>query len=482
MAKKKKTLEELLEEAVVPEDEVPYKVPDNWLWSRLGNIAKWGSGGTPKSSISQYYDGDMPWLVIGDLNDEYIYKSNKRITELGLKNSSAKLVNIDSVLVAMYGSIGKLGINKIKCTTNQAIAFTQEIYDLTYNKFLFYYLLSIRSKLISLGKGGTQQNISQTVIKAVEFTIPPLSEQKRIVKKIESLFLKLDKSKHLIEEARDDFENRKSSILAKAFRGELTKKWRQENTDVESAEELLKKIEESSSKKKKTNVIENIEPPYELPEKWKWVKLGEIGILERGKSKHRPRNDERLFGGPYPFIQTGDVAQSKDKILYHKQTLSEFGLQQSKLFPKGTVCITIAANIGDTAILTYDCCFPDSVVGFTPFKDISISEYANYYFSVIKSDLENYAPATAQKNINLAILREVLVPLPPFEEQKKMLKILDKLLEEESKIEELTQLEEQIELIKKSILAKAFRGELGTNDPSEESALELLKDILKEKL
>ena len=112
-------------------------------------------------------------------------------------------------------------------------------------------------------------------------------------------------------------------------------------------------------------------------ESWERLKLGEIGTLERGRSQHRPRNDPRLFGGPYPFIQTGDVASANVYIMEHHQTLSEFGMEQSRMFSAGTLCITIAANIGDVAILSYDCCFPDSVVGFSP-SSRSISKFIYY--------------------------------------------------------------------------------------------------------
>ena len=172
------------------------ELPKNWAKTTLGECFEWGSGGTPTSSVKKYYDGNIPWLVIGDLNDNYINTSNKTITQFGLENSSAKLVPKGTLLLAMYGSIGKLGIAGMSLATNQAIAFALENKEIN-TKYLFYYLLSVRSSLNLLGKGATQKNISQSIIKDFHFPLPPLSEQHRIVEKIEEIFSELE----FIEEA-----------------------------------------------------------------------------------------------------------------------------------------------------------------------------------------------------------------------------------------------------------------------------------------
>ncbi len=145
---------------------------------------------------------------------------------------------------------------------------------------------------------------------------------------------------------------------------------------------------------------------------WEIFKLGKIGKLERGKSKHRPRNAPELLGGPYPLIQTGDVANSDNYINTYNQTYSELGLKQSRMWKSGTLCITIAANIAKTGILTFDACFPDSVVGFTIGKNIK-SEYVQYWMSFLQKILEKNAPESAQKNINLKILSNLDIPVPP---------------------------------------------------------------------
>ena len=144
--------------------------------------------------------------------------------------------------------------------------------------------------------------------------------------------------------------------------------------------------------------------------------LSELGSLDRGRSKHRPRNDPRLLGGPYPLIQTGEVSNAGLYITGYQNTYSELGLKQSKMWKAGTLCITIAANIAQTAILTFDACFPDSVVGFIPTDEINVI-YMHYWFSFFQKILDEQAPQVAQKNINLKILSELQVAIPSIEEQ-----------------------------------------------------------------
>ncbi len=164
---------------------------------------------------------------------------------------------------------------------------------------------------------------------------------------------------------------------------------------------------------------------YNLPE----LTLPELGDFGRGVSKHRPRNDPKLLGGKYPLIQTGEVANCDLYIEDYTSTYSEFGLQQSKLWNKGTLCITIAANIAKTGILTFDACFPDSIVGFTA-NEKSNNLFIHYWFTFLQAILEEQAPAAAQKNINLKILSELKVIVPPIELQNEFadfVKQIDKL-------------------------------------------------------
>ena len=446
MAKKK----EAPTNPFVPVEEQPYQIPDNWCWTRMQNIALWGSGGTPSRKNLLYYKGTIPWIKTGELNDNYIFETEEHISDDAVAHSNAKLFPVNTIAIAMYGAtIGKVGILGIEAATNQACA-CGIVSSAVYFKYLFYYARSEKDNFVKMGKGGAQPNISQEIIKVHEIPIPPFPEQQRIVSRIESLFSKLDEAKEKVQAVVDGFELRKSAILHKAFTGELTERWRNKN-NVAFAD-------------------------------WKQVKFGDLGVLERGRSKHRPRNDPQLFGGKYPFIQTGDVARSGMYVVEHSQSLSEIGMEQSRIFPKGTLCITIAANIGDVAILTYDCCFPDSVVGFTP-NNLTSSKFIYYMMSTIQRELEANAPATAQKNINLKSLNDLKINLPSLSEQNEIITMLEMFFAQEQQAREAAEaVLDQIDTMKKAILARAFRGELGTNDPAEEWAGEMVKKLLNEEI
>ena len=208
-----------------------------------------------------------------------------------------------------------------------------------------------------------------------------------------------------------------------------------------------------------------------------WATLPQLGELNRGKSKHRPRNDPRLLDGPYPFVQTGDVKHSNGRIVQHTQTYSEFGLAQSRLWPAGTLCITIAANIADTGILSYPACFPDSVVGFIP--DVSVvAEFFESFIRTQRDNLEQFAPATAQKNINLQVLAELVVPLPPAAEQRRIVAEVERRLSVIQRVEAAVEASlQRAERLRQSILKRAFSGQLVPQDPYDEQASVLLESI-----
>lgn len=198
-------------------------IPNDWKVKKMSDVVIWGSGGTPKATEATYYEnGTIPWLIIGDLNDGVVNTSASKITELGLKNSSAKLIPPGTLLVAMYGSIGKLGITGMECCTNQAIAFAKELRGVT-TKYIFYYLALMKSKLISMGKGGTQKNISQAVLKSLDVVVPPLSQQECIVARIEELLSQLDANVSELKTAKERLKVYRQAVLKEAFEGTLTK-------------------------------------------------------------------------------------------------------------------------------------------------------------------------------------------------------------------------------------------------------------------
>jgi|CXWL01.1.fsa_nt_gi type I restriction enzyme S subunit len=160
---------------------------------------------------------------------------------------------------------------------------------------------------------------------------------------------------------------------------------------------------------------------------WQVFKLDEIGTLQRGRSRHRPRYAFHLYGGKYPFIQTGDVREARKYIKNYEQTYSEAGLEQSKLWPKGTLCITIAANIAELAILSFDACFPDSVLGFNPNKDKADLNFVYYTLTFFQRELKHIGEGSVQDNINLGTFQDVSFPIPPLPEQKAIAAVLSSL-------------------------------------------------------
>jgi type I restriction enzyme S subunit len=232
----------------------------------------------------------------------------------------------------------------------------------------------------------------------------------------------------------DQIKLLRQTILNLAVHGKLVP----QDAKDEPASELLTRIAADKTRLVKEGKAKRQDPlpepdldqaPFELPAGWAWGRFPELGTFGRGKSKHRPRNDPVLFdGGTHLMIQTGDVARSQGVIETYTSKYNDFGLSQSFKWPKGTLCITIAANIADSGILSFGACFPDSVVGFIPASMFENARYFEYFVRTAKANLLEYAPATAQKNINLEILTQVLIPLPPLAEQHCIVAKVDSLM------------------------------------------------------
>lgn len=449
MPKKKTalTIEERLQQALVPAEEQPYEVPENWVWVRLESVASWGSGGTPSRKHEEYYNGDILWIKTGELNNGWIYDTEEKITDEGLKKSSAKLFPPYSVLIAMYGAtIGKVAILGVPATTNQACACAVCNQSLLY-MYLFYYCISQKNVFIEKGKGGAQPNISQIILKQHPIPLPPLSEQQRIVERIEELFAKLDETKERLQEVADSFAVRKAAILHKAFTGELTKQWRRENGVSD--------------------------------ESWKEKKLGEICTIGSGGTpsiKH-----EEYYNGNIPWVKTGEL--NHDWIYDTEEKITEAGMNNSsaRLFPVNTVIVTMyGATIGKTAILAVPATTNQACACFVC-KAGLIYNYLYWYFISQKENLIKSSKGGAQPNISQTILKQYYISLPTIPEQHEIVRLIDDLLARERAAQQAAeQALASIDLMKKSILARAFRGELGTNKASEASALELLRQVLAE--
>lgn len=284
--KKEKPLPEITDE------EKPFEIPESWIFVRVGEIGSWSAGATPSRHNLEYYNGDIPWLKTGDLNDGYISEIPEFVGKLALEKTSLRLNPIGSVLMAMYGAtIGKLGILNIEATTNQACCACIP-YSCIINKYLFYYLMSQRKVYISMGAGGAQPNISKEKIVMSLIALPPLAEQKRIVAKIEEILSYIeqyDKAYTKLEIFNKKFpSDMKKSILQLAMQGKLVEQREEEGT----AEELYQQIVAEKAKLMKEGKIKKEKPlaeitddeiPFEIPESWKWVRLGAIISLLSGQ-------------------------------------------------------------------------------------------------------------------------------------------------------------------------------------------------------
>lgn len=412
-----------------------------------------------------------------------------------------KIAKPGDVLISVRAPVGPSNVADCECIIGRGLAALTPLGGIPTEYILFAFRL-LEPQLSKMGTGSTFTAIKREILEEIEIDIAPLAEQKRIVAKVQELLTRVNAVRERLAKVQEIMKRFRQSVLSAACFGHLTTDWREKNPDLEPALELLKRIQKERKKryeeecataklegKRKPKKPEGMEIPDidetnlpEIPESWRWAHLQNLGELSRGKSKHRPRNAPKLFGGKYPFIQTGDVARSNRFVTSHLQTYNEIGLAQSRLFPENTLCITIAANIGDTAILTYPACFPDSVVGFIPGQGFFEVLFAMYYIRTVQSDLQAFAPATAQRNINLEILHKIAVPMPPLAEQKEIVRRAEALFKIADKIEErYEKAKARVDKLTQSILAKAFRGELVPQDLKDEPASSLLECITAER-
>ena len=338
--------------------------------ARLGDICKFQSGGTPSKSNPDFFGGNIPWITTVSLNGGIINSTNAVdwITDKAIQESAAKIVPQNSIMVGTRVGIGKVAINAVPMSTSQDIISLLDIDTASWDKgFLCKFIIGKNDFLLSQARGATIKGIKIDTLSNLQVPDIPLGEQRRIA-------ALLDKVSDLIAKRQAQLD--KLDLLVKA------------------------------------RFVEMFGDPS-VNTRWSTMKLSQLGELNRGVSKHRPRNDPHLLGGAYPLIQTGDVSNSGLYILNYSSTYSELGLAQSRLWKSGTLCITIAANIAQTSILTFDACFPDSVVGFVP-NNTTNSVFIHYWFGFFQKILEEQAPQVAQKNINLKILSDLDVIVPPY--------------------------------------------------------------------
>lgn len=355
---------------------------------------------------SDWGTAGLPIIRIQNLNDE-----RAPFNYYDGKYNLAQEVDNGDLLFSWSGtpgtSFGAFLWNRGKGVLNQHIfkVIPKVEVDKTY---LMYALNGNISTIISKAHGGVGlQHITKKELDEIEIQMVSISRQKKIVEILEKI-----------------------SLLIFLRKQQLAK-----------LDEVVK-----------ARFVEMFGDPVKNTMDWEIKSLSELGELNRGVSKARPRNSPELLGGPYPLIQTGEVANAKTYITSFNSTYSEKGLAQSKMWPKGTLCITIAANIAQTSILTFDACFPDSVVGFIS-RNMTNELFIHYWFSFFQKILDEQAPQVAQKNINLKILSELNVIVPPLSLQNRFAAFVERVDQQKQTVQQSL---EKLELMKKALMQEYF--------------------------
>ena len=456
------------------------RLPKGWTKAELGTVcSKIGSGATPRGGRESYAPAGVP--LIRSMNVHFAgFKQDGLVF---LNESQARLldgvkVEANDVLLNITGaSIGRVCLTPKELSgarVNQHVCIIRPVNEVV-PRYIALLLASpeLQQFILNENYGFTRQALTKEMIEGISFPLPPLAEQRRIVENLDTLTARLARARAELGRVPHLAKNMRNAVLSMAFRGELTAAWRGENPSAMPV--APRANHELRAKYRGDGRTVN---PYSVPQSWRWLRLPQIGHLDRGKSRHRPRNDPILFGGDHPFIQTGDVRSAGQYLTRFSEKYNDRGLAQSYKWSRGTVCITIAANIAESTILAIDACFPDSVVGFVPDDDRAVSEYIEYFIRTAKADLQRFAPATAQKNINLDTLSVVAVPIPPVEEQSEIVKEVQSVFARADRLEaDAAQAQALLDRFEASILARAFSGELVPQDPTDEPASVLLERI-----
>lgn len=458
MPKKKTalTIEERLQQALVPAEEQPYKVPENWVWVRLGAVCFFENGYAFKSDKFSSEKG-IPVIRISNIKENNV-DLDDCIKTLEENIDEKFIVHQGDLLIAMSGATtGKNGVYMSAniAYLNQRVGNIKvKNKELLIEKFRNFYIANMQNEILNTAYGGAQPNISSQKMSVMTFPLPPLSEQQRIVERIEELFAKLDEAKERLQEVADSFAVRKAAILHKAFTGELTKQWRLENgvSDESWEDKLLGDVCTVNPKKiDAKNLDDNLEVSF-VPMAAVSDVLGEI-------VNHEVKNLQD--------VRTGFTNFSKGDVIFAKITpCMENG--------KSAIVGPLVNDIG---------------YGSTEFYVLRCKEELNnkYLYHMVRNTTfraEAKAVMTGvvgQQRVPKTFLQEYQLLLPTLSEQHEIVRLIDDLLARERAAQQAAeQALASIDLMKKSILARAFRGELGTNKASEASALELLKQVLAE--
>jgi type I restriction enzyme, S subunit len=415
-------------------------LPESWAVTELAQVARWGSGGTPKKGMAGYYGGQIPWANSGDLADGVLNECPGSITDDGLRHSSAKLIDPHTLLVAMYGAtIGKLAIAGVPMATNQAVAFArpERGIDLMY---LFFYLLSQRSRLRNDGKGAAQKNISQTILKAWPIPVPPLPEQQRIVAAIEEHFSRLDAAEAGLDRGR---------VLVRR----LTSAQR----EVEFMDDsVVVPVEDVAADQKHALAIGPFGSNLKVSDyRDNGVPLVFVRDIRR-----------RSFGGE----GTRYVDEAKATEL------------SSHIVRAGDVLVTkmgdppgdVALYNGPDAVITADC------IKITPVEGMR-AEYLAEALQTVRAQrqIESITKGVAQRKVSLGRFRtDVAVPIPDIAQQQRVVERIGAVAEPSGRLlASIERAQRTSSALRRSVLMAAFSGQLAPQDPSDEPASVLLERI-----
>lgn len=474
-----------VEDALVPVDEQPYEVPENWCWTTLDQVCFFENGYAFKSD--KFSDNGIPVIRISNIFDnEVSIEGCVYTTEENIDDRF--IIKNGDLLIAMSGATtGKNGVflSYQKAYLNQRVGNIKVInHNVLLEGFRNYYIASKQEEILRNAYGGAQPNISSTKIGKMPFPLPPLPEQQRIVKQIESLFSKLDEAKEKAELSLEGFDKRKESILFKAFRGELTEKYRKLMNPISATEYLNKLVAEGKTfSRKDFSFWEN----SELPSGWVESKIGNLlyfagRIGWKGLKAEEYTEEGPLFLSVYNLNDGDEVTYNR---VYHI-TKERYEESPEIMVQVGDVLLTKdGAGIGKLGYvkeLPQKATINSSLLLIRP-GEVADPKYVFYLLSgpELQGIVRERITGSATPHLFQRDIKEFIIPIPPMEEQKEIVSILDDILSKEYQAYDAAKmLVDQVELMKKAILAKAFRGELGTNDSSEGNSMEMLKTIIEE--
>lgn len=490
MSKKKKTVAELLEEALVPEEEQLYKVPENWVWTKLGKIANYYNGRAFKPA--EWSEEGRPIVRIQDLTGTNKGEPNYFEGQVAEKHEITK----GDLLISWSATLGAYIWNGSDAVLNQHI-FKVESYI---NKKYHYYV--VQNSIVSLYSkthGSGMVHITKKLFDETPVPLPNLNEQRRIVEKVESLLNKIEKAKQLIEEAKQTLGMQFNSVLSKAFRGDLTSQWRKRNGSEFTREEFVAQLRDERIKLCKGNKDKEyysekfhslLEQKENIPRDW-IITTFEL-ICDNITKGTTPKASEITLEGDVPFLKVYNIIDNKIDFEYKPafipKIVHENKLKRSIVYPGDVLMNIVGPPLGKVAIVPST--YPDwnvnqAIAIFRPIKGI-LNEYI-FYSLIYEKTLAEVFQATrgvvGQSNISLEQCRKLKVAVPPLNEQIEIVKGIKYTFERLKIVEEnVNYLSGVLDKIKESVIAKALRGELGTNDPSEENAIELLKEVLQEQV